>query len=85
MRDNNMIAGIQVHVYTQERRTATALYDRGLPALTEFTIHMWHYGVPDDDNRSGDWYISLAVPGGYPKGQLLCSAVMGRVWPFWPH
>ena len=46
---------------------------------------MWHYGVPDDDNRSGDWYISLAVPGGYPKGQPLGSAAMGRVWPFWPH
>ena len=63
MRDNNMIAGIHVHIYTQERRIDTALYARGLPALTEFTIHMWFYGVPDDDNRAGDWLVSFTISG----------------------
>ena len=51
-------------VYTQERRIDTALYATGLPALSEFTIHMWYYGFPhDDDDRSNDWMISVAVPG----------------------
>ena len=46
--------------YTQERSTDTA---RELPALTEFTIHMWFCGVPDDDNRARDWLVTLPVPG----------------------
>ena len=58
------IPGALVSVYTQERRIDTALYATGLPALSEFTIHMWYYGFPhDDDDRSNDWMISVAVPG----------------------
>ena len=62
-----MMAGTQVPVYTQERRTDTALYATGLPALTEFTIHMWLYGVPDDDNRINDYYISLATASKFTR------------------
>ena len=59
-----LIPGALVSVYTQERRIDTALYATGLPALSEFTIHMWYYGFPhDDDDRSNDWMISVAVPG----------------------
>ena len=36
-----------VSVYTQERRNHTALYATGLPAISEFTIHMWYYGDTD--------------------------------------
>ena len=68
-----MIAGTQVPVYTQERRTDTALYATGLPALTEFTIHMWYYGVPDDDHRTNDWLVSLATSG--TVCLFLCSFV----------
>ena len=58
------IAGALVSVYTQERRNDTALFATGLPALSEFTIDMWYYGFPhDDDHRSNDWMISVAVPG----------------------
>lgn len=53
--------GAIVQVYTQERRTDTALYATGLPGLDEFTISMWYYGVPDDDNRTDDYIISLAT------------------------
>ena len=59
-----LIPGALVSVYTQERRIDTALYATGLPALSEFTIHMWYYGFPhDEDDRSNDWMISVAVPG----------------------
>ena len=55
--------GALVPAYTQERRKDTAFYARGLPGLTEFTIHMWLYGVPDDDNRVHDYIISIATSG----------------------
>ena len=39
------------------------LYATMLPELTEFTIHMWYYGLRDDDEWSDDWMISIASAG----------------------
>ena len=57
-----LFLGALVVVYTQERRLDTALYARGLPELREFTIHMWYYGVQDDDSRTDDIIISFYSP-----------------------
>ena len=57
------LPGALVQVYTQERREDIGLYAEGLPALKGFTIHMWFYGIPDDDDRKMDWMINIAVPG----------------------
>ena len=57
-----LFIGALVSVYIQERRLDTALYARGLPELREFTIHMWYYGVPDDDNRTDDIIFSFYSP-----------------------
>ena len=66
-------------VYAQERRMDTVLYATMLPELTEFTTHIfWYYGLPDDDEWSEDWMISIASAGervlikleiGGPKGR----------------
>ena len=60
-----LVEGSSVPVYTQERRTDTALYATGLPELSEFTIYMWYYGVPDDDSRADAWWIRFGPKMGY--------------------
>ena len=43
------LAGLQVLIYTQERRTGTFMYTTGLSSLDEFSVCFWMKGVEDDD------------------------------------
>ena len=58
-----IIIGLNVPVYTQERRTDTYIYTTGSSSLDEFSICFWMKGVEDDDDWKTDALISIATPG----------------------
>lgn len=52
----NLFTAEKVPVYTQETRLDTYLYATDLPVLNEFTICLWHFGLPSDLYGGGCWF-----------------------------
>ena len=65
-----IIIGLNVPVYTQERRTDTYIYTTGSSSLDEFSICFWMKGVEDDDYWEYDTLISIATPGKLSEWKL---------------
>ena len=57
------VIGQLLEVYHQERNITKYLYQDGLPALTEMSLCFWMKLEVDDDNRTDDWLLSIALPG----------------------
>ena len=50
-------------MYHQERTISKYLYKDGLPAMSEMSLCFWMKLEADDDNRVGDWLVSISSLG----------------------